>query len=77
VKGTRLTIALFGGEPNTFAKIRMGDFNYGNEVRIVANDELRTYQPGVDNERCTLVEIRKVRRGAAAVAESPPSTANI
>lgn len=56
-----LTVTLFSGDSKNFEKTWMADFAVGKEVHpVVANDELRTWNPPVDNERGTLLEIQKV-----------------
>ena len=56
-----LTVTLFSGDSQNFQKTWMGDFAAGKEVHaVVANDELRTWNPPVDNERGTVLEVQKV-----------------
>ncbi|HEX4128512.1 MAG TPA: hypothetical protein VHZ24_00620 [Pirellulales bacterium] len=60
-QGNELTITLFSGEPKRFEQAWMGDFAVGKGVDVVvANDELRTWNPGVDREKATLREIQRV-----------------
>jgi len=56
--GNKLSITLFSGQPERFKQAWLGDFKIGKEVSVVvANDELRTWNPRSDRERSTLVEI--------------------
>jgi hypothetical protein len=58
-EGNQLTIALFSGDQKAFKASYLADFNLGKEVAVVvANDELRTWNPSVDKERCMLTEIQ-------------------
>jgi hypothetical protein len=58
--GNKLTITLFSGDPNTFKETWLGEFEIGKELRtVVANEELRMWNPPVDNERSNLLEIQK------------------
>jgi hypothetical protein len=60
VEGKKLTVTLFSGDPQTFKQTYMGDLIVGKDVSAcVANDELRSYDPGPDKTRCQLREIRK------------------
>jgi len=60
VDGKKLTVTLFSGDPQTFKQTYMGDFNVRRDLyAAVANDELRTYDPGPDETRCQLLEILK------------------
>ncbi|MDB6038216.1 MAG: hypothetical protein JWM99_2057 [Verrucomicrobiales bacterium] len=55
-----LTVILFSGDASDFQKRWMNDFVVGKEIQVVvANDELRTWNPPVDNERGTLLAIEK------------------
>jgi len=59
-EGDTLSVTLFSGDPNYFKKAWMSDLVIGGEIKVcVANDELRTWNPPVDNERGTLLEIQK------------------
>ncbi|HWE01937.1 MAG TPA: hypothetical protein VG326_05955 [Tepidisphaeraceae bacterium] len=59
VDGNKLTVTLFTGDPATFKQTYIGDFAVGRDLRVcVANDELRTWNPGVDGERSKLLEIK-------------------
>ncbi|OWK45449.1 hypothetical protein [Fimbriiglobus ruber] len=58
--GRTLTVALFG-DPDTFASIWSKEFVPDRDVHVaVANEELRTWNPPVDNERARMnaVEVR-------------------
>ncbi|MGB8170013.1 MAG: hypothetical protein WCF18_21095, partial [Chthoniobacteraceae bacterium] len=59
-EGNQLTVTLFSGDAPNFKKNFMDDFVIGKEIAVVvANDELRTWNPPVDKEKSTLLEIRK------------------
>ena len=59
-EGDKLTVTLFSGDTKAFQQTWMGEFKIGGEIKVVvANDELRTWNPPVDNERGTLLEIQK------------------
>ncbi len=56
----KLTVTLFSGDAQSFKKTWMDDFVVGKEIAVVvANDELRTWNPPVDKEKSTLLEIQK------------------
>ncbi len=61
VEGHTLTVTLFTGDPQAFQATFMEGFTpIGGEVSVVvANDELRTWNPGTDKEKSKLLEIRK------------------
>jgi hypothetical protein len=60
IQGNQLTVTLFTGDPGSFTQTYLTDFAVGKEVRaVVANDELRTWNPPVDGEKSKLLEIRK------------------
>ncbi len=60
VAGNTLTVTLFSGDPRYFATTYAGDFSVGKDIRVVvANDELRTWQPPVDQERSKVQEVHK------------------
>ena len=60
-EGNKLTVTLFSGDVADFKKGMMSDFGVGKEVSaVVANDELRTWNPPVDRERSNLLEIQNV-----------------
>jgi len=64
VEGKTLTVTLFSGDPQIFKQTYMGEFTVKKDVfAAVANDELRTYNPGPDESRCQLMEIRKGPEG--------------
>ena len=57
----RITVTLFSGDPKNFAKTWMSDFAAGKDGAIcVANDELRTWNPGTDKEKTTLISVQKL-----------------
>ncbi len=59
-EGNTLTVTLFSGDSHTFQQTYMGDFAVGKELQVVvANNELRTWNPPVDKEKSTLLEIQK------------------
>ena len=59
-EGNQLTVTLFSGDWHTFKQTYMDDFVIGKDLAVVvANDELRTWNPPVDKEKSTLLEIRK------------------
>ena len=61
VEGNKLSVTLFSGDWHNFQKTYMADFAVGQEARVVvANDELRTWNPPVDKEKSTVLEIQKV-----------------
>jgi hypothetical protein len=66
VDGQKLTITLFTGEEaKTFKDLWLGEFAVGKELRVcVANDELRTWNPPVDNERGNILEVKTIGVGA-------------
>jgi hypothetical protein len=56
--GQTITVWLFG-DPETFAATWAKDFVVGRTVNVVvANEELRTWNPPVDHERAQVVEVR-------------------
>ena len=60
-EGRTLTVALFGGDPEFFVGRWLPEFATGRGVRVaVANDELRTWNPPVDQESGKVVEARLV-----------------
>ncbi|HSU67585.1 MAG TPA: hypothetical protein VLJ39_11990 [Tepidisphaeraceae bacterium] len=59
VEGNKLTVTLFSGDPARFMQTYMGDFAMGKDFgAVVANDELRTWNPPVDREHSNLIEIK-------------------
>ena len=67
-EGRTLTLAIFGGEPATAEETWPGDSSRpGKGLRVaVANDELRTWNPPVDNEFGKIVELVKDPSGRRA-----------
>jgi len=64
VEGKKLTVTLFSGDPQTFKESYLDAFIVRKDVfAAVANDELRTYDPGPDESRCQLMEVRKGPEG--------------
>ncbi len=60
-EGRTLTVALLGGDPAEFARQWLPEFATGRGVRVaVANGELRTWNPPVDQESGKVVEARLV-----------------
>jgi hypothetical protein len=60
-EGNKVTVTLFSGDVPDFKKTLAADFKVGQEVStVVANDELRTWNPPVDREHSTLLEIKNV-----------------
>ncbi|HEY6167730.1 MAG TPA: hypothetical protein VI454_06800 [Verrucomicrobiae bacterium] len=60
-EGNKLTVTLFSGDTQSFKKTWMDDFAVGKDLRVVvANDELRTWNPVSDSEKCSLLEIQKL-----------------
>jgi hypothetical protein len=58
--GNKLTVNLFSGDSKSFQQTHLGDFGVGKEVCVVvANEELRTWNPPTDKERGSLLEIQK------------------
>jgi hypothetical protein len=59
-EGNQITVTLFSGDWHTFKDIYMSDIAVGKELSVaVANEELRTWNPPVDKERATLIEIQR------------------
>ena len=60
-EGRNVTVTFFSGDPAAF-KINYADLlTKGKEARVcVANDELRTWNPGVDGERGSITEVTQV-----------------
>ena len=57
--GNKLVVTFFSGDPKSFAANWLNDFGKGKELKVVvANDELRTWNPPVDNEHGQLLEIQ-------------------
>ena len=60
-EGNKLTITLFSGDPARFQASWKNELVAGKEVRAcVANDELRTWNPPVDNEGGSILEVQNV-----------------
>lgn len=58
-EGNLITMTLFSGDAGAFKKTWMNDFVVGKDAGVcVANDELRTWNPPVDKERATVMEIQ-------------------
>ena len=59
-EGNLLTVTLFSGDAAAFKQAYAGELVVGREVSVcVANDELRTWNPPVDKERGSIVEVQK------------------
>lgn len=59
-EGNKITLTFFG-DSRTFQSTWMGDFQKDKDCSIVvANDELRTWNPPVDKERIKILEIQDV-----------------
>ena len=55
-----VTVSLFSGDPAFFESAYGGLLIKGKEARLcVANDELRTWNPGVDGERGNILDMQK------------------
>jgi len=60
-EGNKVTLTLFSGDTHTFKQTWLKDFEVGKDGKLcVANDELRTWNPGVDGERASFVEVQNV-----------------
>ncbi len=60
-EGNKVTMTFFSGDTRAFKELWAADFAMGKEVRTcVANDELRTWNPPVDGERGSIVEVQAV-----------------
>ena len=58
--GNLLTVSLFSGDAANFKKNFLDDWEVGREVSVcVANTELRTWNPPVDKERGSIVEMQR------------------
>lgn len=61
IDGNKLTVSLFSGDPEAFQKTMLADFAAGKDVStVVANQELRTWNPRSDRERSNLVDVQKL-----------------
>lgn len=59
--GNTVTVTFFSADPVAFQASYGELLAVGKEGKLcVANDELRTWNPGVDGERCTITEVNKV-----------------
>lgn len=60
-EGRLVTLTFFSGDPESFKKDLMPDLAKGKGVKLcVANDELRTWNPGVDGDGSSVEEVREV-----------------
>jgi hypothetical protein len=60
-EGNKLTVTLFSDDVPTFKKTWADNLAAGKDVAVcVANDELRTWNPPVDKEKSSIVEVQKV-----------------
>jgi hypothetical protein len=60
-EGNQLTVTLFSGDVSDFKKTWMGELAVGKGIgAVVANDELRTWNPPVDREDSKILEVRNV-----------------
>lgn len=61
-EGNLVTVTFFSGDPAKFKETWMTDFTVGKGggKLCVANDELRTWNPPVDGEGCSFMEVRDV-----------------
>lgn len=60
-EGRLVTITFFSGDPASFKKDFLPDLAKGKTVKLcVANDELRTWNPGVDGDGSYVEEVRSV-----------------
>lgn len=59
-EGNKLTVSLFSGDAPAFQKAFMDELKVDSDMKVVvANDELRTWNVPVDNEKSKLLEIKK------------------
>jgi hypothetical protein len=59
-EGRTLTVTLIGGDRAAFERAWLADFAAGRTASVVvANDELRTWNPPVDHERGKIVEVTR------------------
>jgi hypothetical protein len=63
-EGNLVTVTFFSGDTHTFKQTWMSDFAAGKSggKLCVANDELRTWNPPVDGDGFTVMEVRDVPR---------------
>jgi hypothetical protein len=60
-EGNKVTITFFSDDVPTFKKTWTDDLAVGKDVALcVANEELRTWNPPVDKEKSSIVEVQKV-----------------
>ena len=60
VEGSHVTVTLFTGDPHAFKDTYMEKLTKGAECHFcVANSELRTWNPPVDGERASILEVKK------------------
>ena len=60
VNDTKLTVTLFSGDAHTYKDTFMEKLTVGSDLHLcVTNQELRTWNPPVDGERASLLEIKK------------------
>ncbi|WP_202797459.1 hypothetical protein [Chthoniobacter flavus] len=60
-EGNKVTVTLFSDDVPTFKKTYADDLAVGKDVALcVANEELRTWNPPVDKEKSSIVEVSKV-----------------
>ena len=60
-EGSKIVLTLFSGDAGAFKAQWMADLAVGKEAQVVvANDELRTWNPPVDRERATIDEVQSV-----------------
>lgn len=59
--GNTVTVTFFSADPAAFQTAYGELLAVGKEGKLcVANEDLRTWNPGVDGERCTITEVNKV-----------------
>ncbi len=60
-EGNKVTITFFSGDTRAFKQTWAPEFAVGKAATVcIANDELRTWNPGVDGERGSVVEVQSV-----------------
>ena len=60
-EGNKLTITFFSGDVRAFQQTWAPEFAVGKAATVcIANDELRTWNPGVDGERGSVLEVQSV-----------------
>ncbi|MEI9893025.1 MAG: hypothetical protein WDN28_03705 [Chthoniobacter sp.] len=60
-EGNKVTVTLFSDDVPTFKKTWADDLTVGKDLALtVADDQLRTWNPPVDKEKSTLLEVQKV-----------------